>query len=83
MNLPQLDGMPMDTLGSQNAPHVRGSCRDADSYPFNHSSAEDGCEVTLVYEGGSIVEHREGYINLKVILYFLVFETLVGFYDFY
>ena len=103
VNLPQLDGMPIMIP-------VRGSCRDADSYPFNHSSAEDGCEVPLVEEGGSIVEHREGYIyiyswwiyrswiswicskslmtifyiNLKIILRILVFETLVfGFYDFY
>ena len=67
----------MDTLGESSPIRwdahgypVRGSCRDADSYPFNHSSAEDGCEVTLVDEGGSSVEHREGYINLKIILYF-------------
>lgn len=63
-------GIILRSTVSDESSEMAMSCRDADSYPFNHSSAEDGCEVASLY--------GQEYCGTVLKCMFTVFRCIIG-----
>lgn len=63
-------GIILRSTVSDEAGQMAMSCRDADSYPFNHSAAEDGCEVASLY--------GQEYCGTVLKCMFTVFRCIIG-----
>eukprot|EP00434_Breviolum_minutum_P035867 symbB.v1.2.031765.t1/scaffold3723.1/size51423/2 len=63
-------GIILRSTVSNEARQMATSCRDADSYPFNHSVEEDGCDVASLY--------GQEYCGTVLKCMFTVFRCIIG-----